>query len=37
MAAGYAKIGPVGNCTAELFQAKPFVKFAVEWLESHFD
>jgi aminoglycoside N3'-acetyltransferase len=35
MAAGYAKIGPVGNSTAELFEAKPFVKFAVKWLESH--
>ena len=35
LAAGYVKTGPVGNCTAELFEAKPFVKFAVKWLESH--
>jgi aminoglycoside N3'-acetyltransferase len=35
LAAGHAKIGPIGNCTAELFEAKPFVKFAVQWLESN--
>lgn len=35
LAAGHAKIGPIGNCTAELFEAKPFVKFAVEWLETN--
>jgi aminoglycoside N3'-acetyltransferase len=32
---GRARIGPVGNCTAELFAAKPFVKFAVKWLETN--
>jgi aminoglycoside N3'-acetyltransferase len=31
---GQARTGPVGNCTAELFEAKPFVTFAVEWLET---
>jgi aminoglycoside N3'-acetyltransferase len=35
LAAGHARIGPIGNCTAELFAAKPFVTFAVEWLETH--
>lgn len=31
---GQARIGPVGACAAELFAAKPFVDFAVEWLEA---
>ena len=35
LAAGHAKTGPIGNCMAELFEAKPFVAFAVEWLETH--
>jgi aminoglycoside N3'-acetyltransferase len=35
LAAGVARTGPIGNCTAELFEAKPFVKFAVEWLETN--
>jgi aminoglycoside N3'-acetyltransferase len=34
LAAGHAKTGPIGNCMAELFEAKPFVKFAVAWLET---
>ena len=29
--------GPVGECTAELFEASAFVDFAVEWLERHMD
>jgi aminoglycoside N3'-acetyltransferase len=33
--AGHAQIGPVGNCMAELFEAKTFVSFAVAWLETH--
>ena len=32
---GKARVGPVGNCTAELFEAQPFVNFAVEWIESN--
>lgn len=32
---GQARIGPVGACTAELFAAKAFVDFAVEWIEAH--
>jgi aminoglycoside N3'-acetyltransferase len=35
LATGHAKIGPIGNCKAELFEAKPFIKFAVEWLETN--
>ena len=33
--AGHAQIGPVGNCNAELFEAQPFVDFAVQWMETH--
>ena len=32
---GHARTGPVGACTAELFEAKAFVDFAVEWMEAH--
>jgi aminoglycoside N3'-acetyltransferase len=35
LATGQARIGPVGNCTAELFEAKPFVAFAATWLETN--
>jgi aminoglycoside N3'-acetyltransferase len=31
---GQARIGPVGDCTAELFPARTFVDFAVEWMEA---
>ncbi|MGE0310812.1 MAG: aminoglycoside N(3)-acetyltransferase [Lautropia sp.] len=34
-ASGAVRIGPVGRCEAELFDAKPFVHFAVGWLEQH--
>ena len=33
--AGKARVGPVGNCTAELFEAQSFVDFAVEWMEAN--
>ena len=33
--AGHAQVGPVGNCTAELLDARLFVDFAVDWLELH--
>lgn len=32
--AGHARTGPVGACNAELFAAKPFVDFAVAWMEA---
>jgi aminoglycoside 3-N-acetyltransferase len=32
--AGQARTGPVGACIAELFSAKAFVAFAVEWMEA---
>ena len=32
---GMARVGPVGNCTAELFEAQPFVDFAVKWMEKN--
>ncbi len=35
LATGQARIGPVGNCTAELFEAKSFVDFAVNWMETN--
>jgi aminoglycoside 3-N-acetyltransferase len=34
LAAGHARTGPVGSCTAELFPAPAFVNFAVDWMES---
>lgn len=33
-ASGDVRIGPVGRCEAELFDAAPFVKFAVAWMGS---
>jgi aminoglycoside N3'-acetyltransferase len=33
-ASGAVRIGPVGRCEAELFDAAPFVRFAVEWMNS---
>jgi aminoglycoside N3'-acetyltransferase len=33
--AGHARIGPVGNCRAELLRAQPFVHFAVDWMNRH--
>lgn len=32
---GRATIGQVGNCTAELFSADDYVRFAVSWMESN--
>jgi aminoglycoside N3'-acetyltransferase len=32
---GAVRTGPVGKCTAELFDARTYVTFAVEWLETH--
>lgn len=34
-ASGAVRMGPVGRCEAELFDAAPFVKFAVEWMNLH--
>jgi aminoglycoside N3'-acetyltransferase len=34
LAAGHARVGSVGGCTAELFEARPFVEFAVRWMET---
>lgn len=36
LATGQARTRPVGNTTAELFDAQPFVRFATGWLEEHF-
>lgn len=33
LAAGHARIGPLGACTAELIDAPHFLGFAVDWLE----
>lgn len=35
VSAGKARVGPAGNCTAELFSAPDFVRFAVDWMERH--
>lgn len=35
LAAGRAKMGPVGNARAELFRARDFVDFGVAWLERN--
>lgn len=32
--AGEVRTGPVGGCTGELFDAAPFVEFAVRWMEE---
>jgi aminoglycoside N3'-acetyltransferase len=32
---GEASIGPVGNCTAELFSVVAFVGFATDWINRH--
>jgi aminoglycoside N3'-acetyltransferase len=34
-AAGRARIGPVGDCTAELFSAQDFVAYAVRWMQQN--
>lgn len=34
-ASGAVRTGPVGRCEAELFDAAPFVKFAVDWMNQH--
>lgn len=36
LAAGHARTGPVGGCTAEVLEAPAFVSFAVDWLEREF-
>jgi aminoglycoside 3-N-acetyltransferase len=35
LAVGGARTGPLGNGTAELFETKTFVPFAVTWLETN--
>jgi aminoglycoside N3'-acetyltransferase len=35
VAAGAARVGPVGRCTAELVEAPDFVAHAVRWMEAH--
>jgi aminoglycoside N3'-acetyltransferase len=35
VAAGRARVGPVGNCSAELLPARDFVRFAAHWLETN--
>ncbi len=35
LAAGHARLGPVGRCTAELLDAQPFVAFAVGWMHEN--
>lgn len=34
-ATGSVRAGPVGNGTAELFEAQPFINFAISWLEAN--
>lgn len=34
-ASGAVRLGPVGHCEAELFDAGPFVRFSVDWLNRH--
>lgn len=34
-ASGAVRIGPVGHCEAELFDAPAFVAFAVQWMNKH--
>lgn len=34
-ATGAVRVGPVGRCEAELFDAAAFVRFAVDWLNRH--
>jgi hypothetical protein len=34
-ASGAVRGGPVGRCAAELFDAQPFVAFAVAWMNRH--
>lgn len=34
-ATGAVRVGPIGGCRAELFEAAPFVAFAVDWLERN--
>jgi aminoglycoside N3'-acetyltransferase len=34
-ATGAVRVGPVGRCEAELFNAEPFVRFSVGWLNRH--
>ncbi len=36
LATGLARTGPVGNCTAECFEAVDYVPFAVDWMERQF-
>ena len=34
-ASGRVRVGPVGRCEAELFDAAAFVAFAVDWMNRH--
>ncbi len=34
-ASGAVRLGPVGRCEAELFDARPFVQFSVDWMNHH--
>lgn len=34
LAAGHARVGPFGQCTAELLDASAYVDFAVDWIET---
>ena len=34
-ASGGVRVGPVGRCEAELFEAPAFVAFAVDWMNAH--
>jgi aminoglycoside N3'-acetyltransferase len=34
-ATGTVRMGPVGRCDAEFFDAAPFVTFAVEWINRN--
>ena len=34
-ASGAVRVGPVGRCEAELFDAAPFVEYAVDWMNRH--
>tara|TARA_R110002073_G_scaffold320096_2_gene495107 strand:+ start:1203 stop:1925 length:723 start_codon:yes stop_codon:yes gene_type:complete len=35
LAGGYARVGPIGNCTAELLPAQSFVSYARQWMERN--
>ncbi|MFC4453707.1 AAC(3) family N-acetyltransferase [Deinococcus sonorensis] len=35
LAQGHARTGTVGHCTAELFSARAFTRYATGWIETH--